>query len=64
MTTPTSNRFLSQTLGVLQEILATGMSTTLTIPGRLQRSRRDTNGSSPRSSTATPPRPGVPRSAT
>jgi hypothetical protein len=35
------NRFLSQTLGVLQEILATGMSTTLTIPGRLERSRRD-----------------------
>ena len=35
------NRFLSQTLGVLQEILATGMSTTLTIPGRLEHSRRD-----------------------
>jgi GntR family transcriptional repressor for pyruvate dehydrogenase complex len=35
------NRFLSQTLGVLQEILATGMRTTLTIPGRLEKSRRD-----------------------
>jgi GntR family transcriptional repressor for pyruvate dehydrogenase complex len=33
------NRFLSQTLGVLHHILATGMSTTLTIPGRLERSR-------------------------
>lgn len=33
------NRFLSQTQGVLQGILATGMSTTLTIPGRLERSR-------------------------
>lgn len=35
------NRFLSQTLGVLQGILATGMRTTLTIPGRLERSRSD-----------------------
>lgn len=35
------NRFLSQTLGVLQGILATGMRTTLTIPGRLEKSRRD-----------------------
>lgn len=33
------NRFLSQTLGVLHDILATGMNTTLTIPGRLERSR-------------------------
>jgi len=33
------NRFLSQTLGVLHDILATGMSTTLMIPGRLERSR-------------------------
>jgi len=35
------NRFLSQTLGVLHNILATGMSTTLTIPGRLERSRQE-----------------------
>lgn len=35
------NRFLSQTLGVLHEMLATGMSTTLTLPGRLERSRHD-----------------------
>lgn len=35
------NRFLSQTLGVLHGILATGMNTTLTIPGRLERSRRE-----------------------
>lgn len=35
------NRFLTQTLGVLHDILATGMRTTLTIPGRLERSRRD-----------------------
>ena len=33
------NRFLSQTLGVLHHILATGMNTTLTIPGRLESSR-------------------------
>jgi GntR family transcriptional repressor for pyruvate dehydrogenase complex len=35
------NRFLSQTLDVLQGILSTGMRTTLTIPGRLESSRRD-----------------------
>lgn len=35
------NRFLHQTLGVLQELLARGMQTTLMIPGRLTRSRRD-----------------------
>ncbi|MGH9063865.1 MAG: FadR/GntR family transcriptional regulator [Acidimicrobiales bacterium] len=35
------NRFLLQTLGVLQEMLAAGMQTTLTIPGRLERSRAD-----------------------
>jgi GntR family transcriptional regulator, transcriptional repressor for pyruvate dehydrogenase complex len=35
------NRFLSQTLGVLHDVLAAGMSTTLTIPGRLERSRAD-----------------------
>jgi GntR family transcriptional repressor for pyruvate dehydrogenase complex len=35
------NRFLIRTLGVLQEILSRGMETTLHIPGRLQRSRRD-----------------------
>lgn len=32
------NRFLQQTLGVLQQILAEGMETTLKIPGRLERS--------------------------
>jgi GntR family transcriptional repressor for pyruvate dehydrogenase complex len=35
------NRFLTRTLGVLQEILARGMETTLRIPGRLQRSRTE-----------------------
>lgn len=35
------NRFLIRTLGVLQEILARGMETTLQIPGRLEKSRRD-----------------------
>lgn len=35
------NRFLSRTLGVLQEMLAAGMETTLTIPGRVGQSRRD-----------------------
>lgn len=35
------NRFLSQTLTVLQDILARGMETTLQIPGRLERSRND-----------------------
>jgi GntR family transcriptional repressor for pyruvate dehydrogenase complex len=35
------NRFLSQTLGVLHDVLAAGMSTTLTIPGRLEKSRAD-----------------------
>jgi len=33
------NRFLARTQGVLQEILATGMETTLRLPGRLERSR-------------------------
>ncbi len=35
------NRFLSGTVGVLQEMLAAGMETTLTIPGRVGQSRRD-----------------------
>jgi GntR family transcriptional repressor for pyruvate dehydrogenase complex len=35
------NRFMLRTLGVLQEMLAAGMQTTLTIPGRLAQSRRD-----------------------
>jgi GntR family transcriptional repressor for pyruvate dehydrogenase complex len=35
------NRFLAQTMGVLHEMLRNGMETTLTIPGRLQRSRRE-----------------------
>lgn len=35
------NRFLRQTLGVLQEIIASGMQTTLDIPGRIERSRAD-----------------------
>ncbi len=35
------NRFLTRTLGVLQEILASGMETTLQLPGRLENSRRD-----------------------
>lgn len=35
------NRFLSRTLGVLQEMLRAGMETTLSIPGRLGQSRRD-----------------------
>ncbi|MDR0343812.1 MAG: FCD domain-containing protein [Nocardiopsaceae bacterium] len=35
------NRFLIRTLGVLQEILARGMETTLQAPGRLEKSRRD-----------------------
>ncbi len=35
------NEFMSRTLGLLQEILSKGMETTLTIPGRLERSRRD-----------------------
>lgn len=35
------NRFLRQTLGVLQEIIASGMRTTLGIPGRIERSRGD-----------------------
>ncbi|PSL00634.1 GntR family transcriptional regulator [Murinocardiopsis flavida] len=35
------NRFLQQTLGVLQRILAEGMETTLTVPGRLERSRAE-----------------------
>jgi GntR family transcriptional repressor for pyruvate dehydrogenase complex len=35
------NRFLTRTLGVLQEILAKGMRTTLQVPGRLEQSRVD-----------------------
>lgn len=35
------NRFLSQTLGVLQDMLAQGMETTLRVPGRLRKSRVD-----------------------
>ncbi|MBO0872853.1 MAG: FadR family transcriptional regulator [Pseudonocardia sp.] len=35
------NRFLTRTLGVLHEILAQGMDTTLRIPGRLPRSRNE-----------------------
>jgi GntR family transcriptional regulator, transcriptional repressor for pyruvate dehydrogenase complex len=35
------NRFLRQTLGVLQEMLATSMETTLVVPGRLARSRTE-----------------------
>lgn len=33
------NRFLRQTLGVLQQMLAAGMETTLLVPGRLENSR-------------------------
>lgn len=35
------NRFLHQTSGVLHNIISSGMETTLTIPGRVQLSRRD-----------------------
>lgn len=35
------NRFLSQTLGVLQEMLNAGMETTLTVPGRVERAGTD-----------------------
>ncbi|MDA8291400.1 MAG: FCD domain-containing protein [Actinomycetota bacterium] len=35
------NRFLSQMVGVLQEMLAEGMETTLAVPGRLGQSRHD-----------------------
>jgi GntR family transcriptional repressor for pyruvate dehydrogenase complex len=35
------NRFLRQTLGVLQEMVAAGMETTLLIPGRLEKSRHE-----------------------
>lgn len=35
------NRFLEQTQGVLNTILAEGMETTLKVPGRLEKSRRD-----------------------
>lgn len=35
------NRFLTRTETVLQDILARGMQSTLRLPGRLQRSRRD-----------------------
>jgi GntR family transcriptional regulator, transcriptional repressor for pyruvate dehydrogenase complex len=36
-----ANPFLNQTLGVLNELLRSGMNTTLPIPGRLEKSRRD-----------------------
>ena len=35
------NRFLRQSLGVLQEIISRGMQTTLLVPGRLEKSRGD-----------------------
>lgn len=35
------NRFLLQTLGVLQEMMAEGMETTLKLPGRLEQSRHE-----------------------
>ena len=35
------NRFLTRTLGVLHEILNQGMETTLRVPGRLEKSRRE-----------------------
>lgn len=35
------NRFLSQTFGVLQEMIGEGMETTLQVPGRLEISRGD-----------------------
>ncbi|MGB3376197.1 MAG: FCD domain-containing protein [Microbacterium sp.] len=35
------NRFLSGAQGVLQDLLATGMATTLQVPGRLEKSRTD-----------------------
>jgi GntR family transcriptional repressor for pyruvate dehydrogenase complex len=35
------NRFLRQTLGVLQEMLSGGMQTTLVVPGRLESSRAE-----------------------
>lgn len=35
------NRFLQQTLGVLQEMVSSGMETTLTIPGRVEQARED-----------------------
>lgn len=35
------NRFMTQTLGVLHEILSRGMETTLRVPGRLEKSRAD-----------------------
>lgn len=35
------NRFLLQMVGVLQEMLAAGMETTLTVEGRLEQSRHD-----------------------
>jgi GntR family transcriptional regulator, transcriptional repressor for pyruvate dehydrogenase complex len=35
------NRFLTRTLGVLQEMLSQGMETTLRVPGRMEKSRLD-----------------------
>lgn len=35
------NRFLQQTLGVLQEMISSGMETTLSIPGRVEVARGD-----------------------
>lgn len=36
-----ANRFLTRTMGVLHDMLDTGMETTLSLPGRLARSARD-----------------------
>lgn len=36
-----ANRFLTRTMGVLRDMLDTGMETTLSLPGRLARSARD-----------------------
>lgn len=36
-----NNRFLLQTLGILQEMISAGMETTLSVPGRIERSRQD-----------------------
>lgn len=35
------NRFLAQTLGILQDMIARGMETTLAVPGRVQASAKD-----------------------
>ncbi|MFF7656600.1 FadR/GntR family transcriptional regulator [Streptomyces sp. NPDC007983] len=41
ITEAAGNRFLTQTASLLQDLLARGMQTTLRLPGRLERSRRD-----------------------